>query len=153
MQPILMFIKEKEIQMLERESGVWRVQNIRGNSVTPFEREKLNETLNMIAEELVNEYNLSSGKELEISVAGAEDKELVHQAAEVLKQLAVVKQVELDCLVEKVYEILSKTKPEIREYGMNYGFWCYQMINSRLQKKQFQLLAYTVSTEEFLRCI
>jgi len=151
MQSVLLFLKEKEIRVLEQESGTFRAQNIRGNSSTSFTRKTLAETLNMIVEELVNEYNLSSGKELEISVAGVEDKELVQQTVEALKQLVAVKKVEVG--LEKVYEVLSKTRPELREYGMNYGSWCYQMVNNRLQKKEFYLLAYTVSTEEVLRCI
>lgn len=153
MQKIYMLIGREKLFLYEKEGDRYIPQYIEGSLGYGYSISTAKQDIKKLLNILTDEYSLNTEAELEFVVLENENDVYSRVIQDVLGDL-VVQELELGRLLYKIISNLQKDeKLHIEEFGVNFDGKNYIEKKSKLFKRNFSLLGYTVGEDEFMKFI
>lgn len=126
---------------------------IDGNPFFEYERNKIREATQELAQKVTDDNNLRDKNELTFFVVENRDAVLNESFAKAQGKL-IAKKFPLNELLRKSIRELSKNpKLYVEELGINYDGECYHLENELVTAKDYSLLALSIEPKELLRFV
>lgn len=145
-------IGKKYLHTFEQNGQKFELQYIEGSETYSYSSNNLDEDINAYLEALANEKNLSTVAKLEFDILEGADGISNAGIVKRLKDIVSVNQLYgLEDALKTVIKKLSRDKKLlIDEYGINYDGDSYKMIDKNIEKGEFDLLAYTIYSNDVI---
>lgn len=141
-----------------RKTEKYELQYVKGEPAFPYDGKRVALDLAELLNTLVEEYNLTSEKELEFTLVLGIDDAINGEVEKYLRErqcLGSDKSLTIRDLLARLYDKLAAdSRLMVQQYGVNYDGVNYQK-NSRqeLVRQDFKLLAYPVNDENIIDVI
>lgn len=129
----------------------YQVQYIEGSEVFSIDPNNIMDDIKLYIRNLANEKNLRSTESLEFDILESPNIKFNLTITEALK-MQISNRYSLNTILEKVFAKLSENKELlIDEYGINYEGYSYMMKNNTISEEQYNLLAYTIHSDDLIK--
>ena len=153
----LLVIDKDSLYTYEKLDQEYRLLYLEGSESFPYTFSCLEDDMRMFLNELSNEKNLvlSPGErpDLEFEVLSGTDRFTTER---IMQELSLYnpKALEFNEILMDVIRQLRKDKDlKIEEYGINYGASSFHLRNGKLVRQEFDLLAYTLCSNDIVRLL
>ncbi|MDE7312363.1 MAG: hypothetical protein K2N87_12210 [Eubacterium sp.] len=144
-----MIISKKALYTYQKNGQGFEPQFIEGSNLYPYNSSSICEDINAYLEALAYEKNLGTKAKLEFDILESTDQLRNAEIFRVLEDYTD-KRYQIDDALKTVLKKLSRDKKlMISEYGINYDGYSYKL-SGDIEKKEFDLLAYTVHSEDMV---
>lgn len=148
-----LLIGKDQCFLYEKRSAGYEKQYIGGHPGVPYELQDAKTAMEHLANSLVEEFNLGDKKEISLTLITNEDGYCTKVIEEELKNLEI--EVKLEDVNQGILNVLNNLQSQkallVDKYGINFDGKCYiKAEEKKFWKKDFSLLAYTVSEDEFM---
>lgn len=151
-----LLIGKEQCFVYEKRSAGYEKQYIGGRPGVPYELQDVQTAMEYLVNSLMEEFNLSEKKELELTLITNEDSYYTKVIEEELKKYVTVAEGKAD-VNRGIYNVLNRLQNQsellVDKYGINFDGKCYLKTGkAELQKREFSLLAYTIDEDMFMSC-
>lgn len=153
MQALYMIIGKEALYLYAKEGADYQRQYIEASPEFPYQAGRVQDDIKELLKVLVEEYNLEDVSELTFSVVGNTDPIITEMICSVLNG-NISNQYELYSVISQIIlKLVMDEKLMIREFGINFDGFNYRLIDGDMQKGDYNLLGYTLQTDDFIKYI
>ncbi len=149
----LLFIGKNKFHLFDLDANCERIF-INGNDSFAYEITKARDAVQKLVTALANDYNLASGSEVQFQVLENMDSTVNEVLFEALSGHIQAK-FNIGSVIKKILSVLTKEHPGLRvkDFGINYDGNSFEIINNKVVKNDFDLLAYTLDDATIINSV
>ena len=153
MQIFYMIIGRDVLYLYEKNGTNYNRQYIEGNPEFYYQLNNMRNNIERLLQVLTEEYNLDSTLEITFVVIENDDP-VVTEAVDRALERHISKQYDLSAIMpEIIKKMYVDGIPLIKEFGVNFDGRNYLLTNGKVNKCDYNLLAYTLNADEIIEYI
>lgn len=153
MQTFYVVLEKAIMSIYVRDNGSYERIYIEGNPEYTYDINCAKDSVEKLLFSLVNENNLESVGEIDLILIDNENKIVTEVMEKALKEY-IKEKIQIDSLICKMSKKMSRDKKMyITQYGINFDGKNYICKGEKINKSEFSLLGYTVSSDELLKYV